>query len=156
VRVSLDGWVNGVFILGILGVWRITHLLHAEDGPGQVVVKLRRAAGDGVLGQAMDCFQCLSLWIAAPFAVLIGQGWLERTLLWPALSAGAIAFEAILQRLKPAGVRYFEDEPEQEKPHVQLWEATPEHGTGTNAAGLERTTASSDADRPTTGSGTGV
>ena len=155
-RVSLDGWVSGVFILGILGVWRITHLLHAEDGPGQVVVKLRRAAGDGVFGQAMDCFQCLSLWIAAPFAVLIGQGWLERTLLWPALSAGAIAFEANLQRLKPAGVRYFEDEPEQEKPHVQLWEATPEHGTGTNAAGLERTTASSDADRPTTGSGTGV
>ena len=98
---SLDGWVNGVFILGILGVWRITHLLHAEDGPGQIVVKLRRAAGDGVLGQAMDCFQCLSLWIAAPFAVLIGQGWLERTLLWPALSAGAIALEAILQRLKP-------------------------------------------------------
>lgn len=58
-RVSLDGWVNGVLILGILGVWRMTHLLHAEDGPGQAVVKLRRAAGDGVLGQAMDCFQCL-------------------------------------------------------------------------------------------------
>ena len=148
--------MNGVFILGILGVWRITHLLHAEDGPGQVVVKLRRAAGDGVFGQAMDCFQCLSLWIAAPFAVLIGQSWLERTLLWPALSAGAIAFEAILQRLKPAGVRYFEDEPEQEKSHVQLWEATPESGAGTGAAGPERTTASSDADRPATGSGTGV
>jgi len=49
--------VNGVFILGILGVWRITHLLHAEDGPRQIVVKLRRAAGDGLLGQAMDCFQ---------------------------------------------------------------------------------------------------
>jgi hypothetical protein len=156
VRVSLDGWVNGVFILGILGVWRITHLLHAEDGPGQIMVKLRRAAGDGVLGQAMDCFQCSSLWIAAPFAVLIGQGWLERALLWPALSAGAITLDVILQRLEPAGVRYFEDEPEQEKSHVQLWEATRDHGAGTGAAGLERSTASPDADRPTTGSGTGV
>ena len=145
-----------MFILGILGVWRITHLLHAEDGPGQVVVKLRRAAGDSVLGQAMDCFQCLSLWIAAPFAVLIGQGWLEGTLLWPALSAGAIVLEAILQRLKPAGLRYFEDEPEQEKSHVQLWETTPEPGAGTDAAGLERTTASSSAEQRTAGSGTGV
>lgn len=155
-RVSLDGWVNGVFILGILGVWRITHLLHAEEGPGQVVVKLRRAAGDGVLGQAMDCFQCLSLWIAAPFAVLIGQGWLERTLLWPALSAGAIALEVILQRLKPAGVHYFEDEPEQEKSHVQLWETTPDPGAGTGAAELERTAESSSDERRTTGGGTGV
>ena len=110
--------MKSVFILGILGVWRITHLLHAEDGPGQIVVKLRRAAGDGVLGQAMDCFQCLSLWVAVPFAVLIGQGWLERTLLWPALSAGAIALDVILQRLKPAGVRYLEDEPGQENSHV--------------------------------------
>jgi hypothetical protein len=87
---------------------------------------------------------------------LIGQGWLERTLLWPALSAGAIALKAILQRLKPAGVRYFEDEPEQEKSDVQLWEATAEHGAGTGAAGLERTTASSVADRRTTGGGAGV
>ncbi len=117
-QVSVDGWANGVFILGILGVWRITHLLHAEDGPGQVMVHLRRVAGDGVLGQAMDCFQCLSLWMAAPCAVLIGQGWLERTLLWPALSAGAIVLEVILQRLKPAGVRSFEDEAEQETSHV--------------------------------------
>ena len=155
-QVSVDGWANGVFILGILGVWRLTHLLHAEDGPGQVTVRLRRVAGDGVLGQAMDCFQCLSLWMAAPFAVLIGQGWLERTLLWPALSAGAIVLEVILQRLKPAGVRYFEDETEQEKSHVQLWESTPQPDTGTGASGLERATAGSGAERKPTGSGAGV
>jgi hypothetical protein len=147
--------VKGVFILGILGVWRITHLLHAEDGPGQVVVRLRRMAGDGVFGQAMDCFRCLSLWMAAPFALLIGQDWPERTLLWPALSAGAIALEAILERLKPAGIRYFEDLPEQENSHVQLWETTPEPGIGTDASRLERTAASSVADRKPTG-GAGV
>jgi hypothetical protein len=143
--------VKGVFILGILGVWRITHLLHAEDGPGQVVVTLRRMAGDGVLGQAMDCFHCLSLWLAAPFALLIGQGWQERTLLWPALSAGAIALEVILERLKPAGVRYLEDVPEQENSHVQLWETTPEPGVGTGASSPERTAASSVAEREPTG-----
>jgi hypothetical protein len=120
-----------VFILGLLGVWRITHLLHAEDGPGDIIVKLRRLAGDGVIGQAMDCFYCLSLWVAAPFALLIGGTWLERALLCPALSAGAIALNLALQRLKPTAppvVRYAEDElqpqpqSKQEESHVQLWE----------------------------------
>ena len=35
------------FLLGILSVWRITHLLQAEDGPWAVVVRLRRRAGTG-------------------------------------------------------------------------------------------------------------
>jgi hypothetical protein len=130
-----------LFILGLLGVWRITHLLHAEDGPGDMIVKLRRLAGDGVIGQAMDCFYCLSLWAAAPFALLIGATWLERLLLWPALSAGAIALDLALQRLKPAMppvVRYAEDEPQpqlkQEGSHVQLWEITTDRGDNRDGA----------------------
>jgi hypothetical protein len=113
-------------------VWRITHLLHAEDGPGEVVVKLRRLAGDSVTGQAMDCFYCLSLWVAVPFALLIGQNWLERALLWPALSTGAIALDLVLQRLRHSAsvVHYAEDEPQlqsqQEESHVQLWEIAHE------------------------------
>jgi hypothetical protein len=79
--------------LGILGVWRITHLIQAEDGPWDVVVRLRARAGDGMVGQLMDCFYCLSLWIALPFALLLGESWLEHLLLWPALSAGAILLE---------------------------------------------------------------
>ena len=31
-------------IVGILGAWRVTHLLHAEDGPWDVVMGLRRRA----------------------------------------------------------------------------------------------------------------
>jgi hypothetical protein len=83
-------------LLGVLGVWRITHPLQAEDGPWDVVVRLRALAGAGLAGRVMDCFYCLSLWIALPFALLIGvlgAGWLEQLLLWPALSAGAILLE---------------------------------------------------------------
>ena len=82
-------------LLGILSVWRITHLLNAEDGPWDVVVRLRRRAGEGFWGELLDCFYCLSVWIAAPFAVLLGQKLGERILLWPALSAGAILLERI-------------------------------------------------------------
>lgn len=55
-------------ILGILGVWRITHLLHAEDGPWDLVVRLRRRAGTGFWASLLDCFYCLSLCMAAPLA----------------------------------------------------------------------------------------
>ena len=73
-------------LLGILGVWRIVHLLHAEDGPWNLLAKLRRLAGEGIWGSLLDCFYCLSLWVAAPFAYFLGEGWKERLLLWPALS----------------------------------------------------------------------
>jgi hypothetical protein len=80
-------------VVGALTTWRATHLLHAEDGPWNLVVRLRAAAGSGLLGEMMDCFYCLSLWFALPIALLIGTGWLERLLLWPALSAAAILLE---------------------------------------------------------------
>ncbi len=81
--------------LGTLCTWRITHLLQAEDGPWDVVVRIRHRAGDGFWGNLLDCFLCLSLWIAAPLAYLTGEGWAERFLLWPALSAGAILLEKV-------------------------------------------------------------
>jgi Protein of unknown function (DUF1360) len=81
------------FLLGSLGVWRLTHLLVVEDGPWRVAVRLRQSAGVGFFGDLLACFYCLSLWIAVPFAFLIGDTMLERALLWPALSGAAILLE---------------------------------------------------------------
>jgi hypothetical protein len=92
-------------ILGVLAVWRITHLLNAEDGPANLLVRLRRAAGSGFLGSLLDCFYCLSLWIAIPFALVIGNGWRERVFLWLALSASAI----VLERMQTPHAIYHED-----------------------------------------------
>ena len=85
-------------ILGILGVWRISHLLYAEDGPWDLLVRIRRRVGAGFWGSLLDCFYCSSLWIAVPFAFLLGETWRERLLLWPALSAGAILLERVTLR----------------------------------------------------------
>ncbi len=95
-------------VLAALAVWRITHLLQAEDGPWDLVVRLRKAAGDGFWGSLLDCFYCLSVWIAAPFAVWLGSGVSERLLLWPALSAAAILLERVTARVEPVPVQYFE------------------------------------------------
>ena len=85
-------------ILGILCVWRITHLLQAEDGPWDIMIRVRRAAGNGFWGSLLDCFYCLSLWISVPLAFTLGETPIERLLLWPALSAGAILAERFAQK----------------------------------------------------------
>jgi len=89
------------FVLGLLCVWRITHLLQAEDGPWDLVVRLRQMVGDGFWGKLLDCFHCLSLWVAAPFAVWLGSDTTERLLLWPALSGAAMILERIPREVAP-------------------------------------------------------
>ena len=112
--------MNGlVIVIGILGVWRVTHLLHAEDGPGGVITKLRRRVGNGVLGAAMDCFDCLSVWVAAPFALMIGERWLDRLLVWPALSAGAMMANRVLSRVVQPVATYLEDPVDEHGPEEQ-------------------------------------
>ena len=81
-------------LLGSLAVWRVTHLFNAEDGPFDVVVRLRRLAGAGVFGRLLDCFYCLSLWLAIPFALLLEDTPKGRVLMWLALSGAA----GLLQR----------------------------------------------------------
>ena len=102
------------FALAVLGVWRLTYMLEAEDGPWDLVLRLRRRMGDGLWGRLMDCFYCLSLWIAIPFAYFIGEGVGEMLLLWPALSGGAILLHrATGNRVTEKGRQmpfYYEDE----------------------------------------------
>jgi hypothetical protein len=84
-----------LFILCALAVWRVTHLLAAEDGPWDLIAHLRKGLGDGVLGRLFDCFYCLSLWVALPPAIGLGSGWIERPLYWLALSGVACLVERI-------------------------------------------------------------
>ena len=67
-------------VLGILCAWRITHLLQAEDGPWNLILRLRTLAGKGFPAQLLDCFYCLSLWVAAPLAWVVGETLTERLL----------------------------------------------------------------------------
>jgi len=103
------GWYG--ITLGVLGVWRITHLLSSESGPAQVLVRFRHLFGNGPFGQLLDCFYCLSLWTAIPFAVAIASGKKERVLTWLALSGGTILLErASVSRATIPPAFYQEDE----------------------------------------------
>jgi hypothetical protein len=85
------------FVLGILATWRITHLLANEDGPVDLIVRFRARLGNGVVAKLMDCFQCLSLWVAVPIAFFISRRPLDLLLIWLALSGAACLLERIGQ-----------------------------------------------------------
>jgi len=92
-------------IIGVLAVWRLTHLLQAEDGPWNLLFRLRRMAGAGFWGQLLDCFYCLSLWVSLPATLLLAESVREGVLLWLGLSGGAI----LLERMMARAVVYAED-----------------------------------------------
>jgi hypothetical protein len=84
--------------LAALACWRLTHLLAAEDGPFDLVLQLRQRLGDGPAGRMLDCWHCVSVWVAAPLALLLAadaKGWVLATL---ALSGAACLLQHIGQR----------------------------------------------------------
>lgn len=104
--------------VGILVTWRLTHLLAHEAGPWDIFGRLRRAIGTGFFAELVNCFYCLSLWIAAPLSFAVASSWQHRLLVWPALSAGAILLERLTTRSEPPPPPvFFEDQPQLQAPH---------------------------------------
>ena len=68
---ELSFW--SLFAVGALATWRVAHLIAREDGPADIVFRLRLAAGRGLLARAMDCFHCAALWVAAPLALFFAD-----------------------------------------------------------------------------------
>ncbi len=91
------------FVLAVLATWRVTHLLAAEDGPGDIVVRFRALLGQSFAGRLMDCFYCLSIWIAAPAALFVTRHWLDWIMVWLAISGVACLIERPGQQ--PAGIQ---------------------------------------------------
>lgn len=88
-----------LFFIVSVAIWRITHLLSKEDGPFEVIFRLRKLAGEGVWGQLLDCFYCLSIWISLPFALWTGSSIPEKLLYWMAYSGLACLLEKATEKL---------------------------------------------------------
>ena len=117
----LSPWFR--FVLAVLATWRVTHLLANEDGPADVIVRVRVWLGDRWIGKLMDCFNCLSFWIAAPMALFVSRRPLEWLFTWLALSGGA----CLLQQLN--------GEPMVIEPVSKLEEGDPDHVLWTQTHG---------------------
>ena len=99
---------------GSLGPQRGPESSESNPHPPPLLRKLREALARGPSSRLLDCFYCLSLWIAAPVAWLLGSGLEHRLFLWLALSAGAILIERVTNREDVAPALYFEEEVEDE------------------------------------------
>jgi hypothetical protein len=121
--------IAGRFALASLATWRVAHLLAEEDGPWDAVVWLRARAGNGALGDLMDCFYCLSVWVAAPLCATTGRRQRDLPLTWLALSGAACLLERVTAPPEPdAGVALSDP--------AELLEPTPSpHEPGDNRSG---------------------
>ena len=59
------------------------------------MVRIRRRLADGFWGHLIDCFYCLSLWIAVPAAVLVTTAFPDVVVTWLALSGSVCLLERI-------------------------------------------------------------
>ena len=116
------------FVVSALAVWRVTHLLTSESGPGEVFVRIRRGFERGRWGAVVGCFYCASVWVAAPFAAAVGSSAGERVLLWLALSGAACVVETLTTRAAPAV--YWEEEND----HALLRKRADQPGPSRDAA----------------------
>lgn len=97
--------------LAVLATWRVTHLLGREDGPGEILARLRARLGWGFWGRLMDCFYCLSMWVAAPLAFFVARRPAELLVAWLALSGAA----CLLERLGAAPVAFTPLSPDEQE-----------------------------------------
>ena len=88
-------------VVAILAVWRVSHLIAREDGPFDVIIKIRASLGNGMLGRLMDCPHCLGLWIAAPFGWWVGSDAAEYAVAWLGIAGGASLIEHFIERNTP-------------------------------------------------------
>ena len=120
-------------LVAVLATWRVTHLLANEDGPADIIVKFRKLLGQSMAGQLMDCFNCLSLWIAALAALFVSRRPAEWLMSWLAISGGA----CLLERLgrEPVVIQPQPETSEGDLDHV-LW-TEPRGGESQYDAGIE-------------------
>jgi hypothetical protein len=105
-------------LLAILACWRISHLLAAEDGPAGLIARFRVWIGNHLIGQMLDCFLCMSVWVSLPLAFFVTRALPDVLVVWWAVSGGA----CLLERLKPPEVTI------QTLPDESHGEGEEEHG----------------------------
>lgn len=84
----------------ILAGWRVTHLFAKEDGPFDIIFLLRKKAGAGFFGSLLDCFYCVSVWVALPLGIWYGTVWWEKLLCWIAFSGAICLLEQATESKK--------------------------------------------------------
>ena len=117
--IGTDSWLR--FVVAVLATWRVTHLLASEDGPADIIFRFRELLGQSLAGKLMDCFNCVSIWIAAPAALFVSQRPIDWLFSWLGLSCGACLLERLVK--EPDVIQSMPQPAEGEMNHVLRTEA---------------------------------
>ena len=86
------------YAIAVIIVWRLTHLISSEDGPFDLIIKLRKLAGNTFFGKLMDCFYCLSVWIGLLCALYVTSKLDEIIILTLFYSGASILLEKLTNK----------------------------------------------------------
>jgi Protein of unknown function (DUF1360) len=86
------------YLVLVIVTWRLTHLISAEDGPFDLIIKIRKLAGNSFFGKLMDCFYCLSIWMGLLAAFYVSRGAIEIIILCLYYSGASILLEKITNK----------------------------------------------------------
>ena len=81
------------FTFSALAVYRVAFLVAREDGPWGIFRWLRVSAKGSMAGRLVTCINCLSVWIALPLSLFVGNSWIEQAVAWWALSGAAVVID---------------------------------------------------------------
>ena len=86
------------FVVAVLATWRVAHLVAREDGPFDVIVRIRARAGNSTAGHLMDCPHCIGLWIAMPFAWWLATNPATWVAAWLGIAGGSSLAQRLVER----------------------------------------------------------
>jgi hypothetical protein len=86
------------YLILVIVVWRITHLISAEDGPFDMIIKIRKLVGNSFFGKLMDCFYCLSIWVGFACACFVTLEFKEILILTLFYSGASILLEKLTNK----------------------------------------------------------
>lgn len=87
-----------------LAAWRVAHMLSREPGPWDIFIRIREKLGNSVLGKAMDCVACMSIWLSAIMFFVPGIKFLVIVL---AISAMAMLVGGLYELLRASAPTEF-------------------------------------------------
>jgi hypothetical protein len=86
------------YLLFVIIVWRVTHLVRAEDGPFDLLLKIRNVLGKSVIGSLVGCFYCLSIWVGLAAALIEGDSLREIIILTLYYSGASLLLEKMTNK----------------------------------------------------------
>jgi Protein of unknown function (DUF1360) len=91
---AYNNWAG--MVIAILCVWRITSLICYEAGPFSIFIRLRKIMYKLKLGELIECFHCVGIWIAIVTVLLIFEPGMVSIFEIIAIAGGASLLERFI------------------------------------------------------------